>query len=189
MKQKEDRLTWAAPWTWCVWNALQKREEDITTLKRRAPLHQRLLSSPHVTLPLLVYRGRVGGSLTMNLYLHPLPHIWLLLTSVHQVRADMVHLSLWTGTVKQICICGFIKMAGKNINPKKKKTLTLNHFDNCSSLLWMTLVINLWPALKERVKKYQLALAQEVSLRAISPWATWYKQTEALTMFTVALRQ
>lgn len=33
MKQKEDRLTWAAPWTWCVWNALPKERRTSGLLR------------------------------------------------------------------------------------------------------------------------------------------------------------
>lgn len=33
MKQKEDRLTWAAPRTWCVWNGLEKERRTSPLLR------------------------------------------------------------------------------------------------------------------------------------------------------------
>ena len=62
MKQKEDRLTWAAPWAWCVWNALKKERRISPLLRGRHRYFCRPPSSPHVTLSLLAHCGSVVGS-------------------------------------------------------------------------------------------------------------------------------
>lgn len=53
MKQKEDRVAWAAPWTWCVWNAPEK-ESRISPLLRGGHF---CCSSLCVTQSLLVCSG------------------------------------------------------------------------------------------------------------------------------------